>query len=169
MRRSRIGLLVSSAALVVVGGLPTVAEAQPTPTPPAPAPTETAPGPGGGMGAHENMFGDVYHGEGVLQTKNGPVRVAMQNGDATQLTQSSVTVRSADGFTRTWELGKNLKVYDKRHTLQPGALQSGAHLVIAGKVTGAAASPGSPSPGAAKYTAQVVFVHSGASGSPTSS
>ncbi|UWP82860.1 hypothetical protein [Dactylosporangium fulvum] len=121
------------------------------------------------MGAHENMFGDVYHGEGVLQTKNGPVRVAMQNGDATQLTQSSVTVRSADGFTRTWELGKNLKVYDKRHTLQPGALQSGAHLVIAGKVTGAAASPGSPSPGAAKYTAQVVFVHSGASGSPTSS
>jgi len=43
------------------------------------------------------MFGGVLHGEGILQTKKGPVRVAMQNGEATTLTQSSVTVRSSDG------------------------------------------------------------------------
>ncbi|MET7393177.1 hypothetical protein ABZS66_06745 [Dactylosporangium sp. NPDC005572] len=154
MTRSRIGLLIGAAVLVVVGGLPTVAKAQPTPTPtpPAPAPSET-------MNGHHDMWGDVLHGEGTLQTKKGPVRVAMQNGEATTLTQSSVTVRSADGYTRTWQLGDNLKVYDKRHTLQPGALRSGADLMIAGKITsGTATANGTPAP--ATYTAQVVFVHS---------
>ncbi|GGM83817.1 hypothetical protein GCM10007977_101520 [Dactylosporangium sucinum] len=143
--------MIGAAALVVAGGLPTTAAAQPTPTP-AP-PTAQAPSHG------QNMWGDVLHGEGILQTKSGPVRVAMQNGEATTLTQSSVTVRSADGFTRTWQLGSDLKVFDKRHTLQPGALQTGANLMIAGKVTNATASPNATA-APATYTAQVVFVHS---------
>ncbi|WP_238019580.1 hypothetical protein KZZ52_00650 [Dactylosporangium sp. AC04546] len=151
MTRSRIGLLLGAAVLVVAGGLPTVAAAQPSPAPPAPAPSAT-------MNEH-GMWGDVLHGEGTLQTKTGPVRVAVQNGEATTLTQSSVTVRSADGFTRTWQINDNVKVYDKRHTLQPGALRTGADLMIAGKITaGTATATGTPAP--ATYTAQVVFVHS---------
>jgi len=81
----------------------------------------------------------------------------MQNGEATTLTQSSVTVRSSDGFTRTWQLANNLKVYDKRHNLQPGALKADADLVIAGRINGAASSAAPASPGAANYTAQVVW------------
>jgi hypothetical protein len=161
MKHSRIGLLIATAVLVIVGGLPAVAFAQPSPTPVAPGTdsgsTETSAGPADGHG----MLSGVLHGEGLVQTKKGPVRVAMQNGEATALTQTSVTVRSSDGYTRTWVLDKNVKVYDKRHTLQPGALRAGADLAIAGTAPAANGSASAAAtPTSANYTAKVVLIHS---------
>jgi hypothetical protein len=157
MRRSRIGLLLSAVVLVIVGSLPAVATAQPSPEPTPNGSSSTNGSPGANGDEHEGMLAGVLHGEGIVQTKKGPIRVAMQNGEATSLTQSSVTVRSSDGFTRNWALDKNLKVYDKRHTLQPNALKAGSDLVVAGPVTGATSSA---SPAAATYTAKIVLVHS---------
>jgi hypothetical protein len=154
MRRSRIGLLLSAIVLVIVGSLPAVATAQPSPTP-----TDNGSSSSTNGDEHQGMLAGVLHGEGIVQTKKGPVRVAMQNGEATSLTQSAVTVRSSDGFTRTWALDQNLKVYDKRHTLQPNALKAGSQLVVAGPVTGASSSA-TASPAAATYTARVILVHS---------
>ncbi|WP_426509167.1 hypothetical protein ACPPVO_00630 [Dactylosporangium sp. McL0621] len=134
MKRSRIGLLCSAVALTFVGALPPAAAvAQPTPEPSAPsAPSHQS---------HGDMLKGVLHGEGIVETKNGPVRVALQNGEATKVTATAVTVQSSDGFTRTWQIPKDLKVYDKRHTVQPNGVQSGTQLTIAGTAAAANATP----------------------------
>ncbi|WP_432983458.1 hypothetical protein [Dactylosporangium sp. CA-233914] len=145
MRRSRTGLLCGAVVLTLVGGLPPAAAmAQPAPSPQ----------PNG----HHDMLSGVLHGEGLVQTTNGPVKVAMQKGDATRVTPTTVTVRSTDGFTRTWQVPTNLKVYDKRHTVQSGGLHAGTPVTIAG--TAAADS--------AQFTAKWVVVRSAQPG-PTSS
>lgn len=146
MKRSRIGLLCAAAVLVVAGGLPPVmASAQPTPTPE----------PSSSQEAHGDMLAGVLHGEGIVQTKQGPVRVAMQRGEATKLTPTALTVRSTDGFTRTWTLNDNVRVYDQRHTLQPNALKAGAQLTVAG--TAPATSTASPGMGN-QFTAKWILV-----------
>lgn len=147
MRRSRIGLLFSAVVLVVVGSLPGVAVADPTPS------DQT--------GQHDMLAG-VLHGEGIVQTKKGPVRVAMQNGTATAATDTSLTIRSADGYTKTWTLAENVKVFDHRNSLQPQALRAGTQVVVGGPITmnaGTAAPSATPT---TTYTAQVVFVKSAA-------
>ncbi|GAA3237713.1 hypothetical protein ACFO1B_27780 [Dactylosporangium siamense] len=147
MRRSRIGLLFCAVILVVIGSLPGVALADPTPS---------------GQTSEHEMLAGVLHGEGIVQTKKGPVRVAMQHGTATAATETSLTVRSADGYMKTWTLAKNVKVFDKRHSLQPGALQAGTDVVVGGPITvngGAATPAATPS---TTYTAQIVLVQSAA-------
>ena len=154
MRRSRIGLLFSAVILVVVGSLPGVAMADPTPS------DQTS--------QHEMLAG-VLHGEGIVQTKKGPVRVAMQNGTATAATETSLTIRSADGYTKTWTLAENVKVFDHRKSLQPDALRAGTEVVVGGPITmngGSAAPSATPS---TTYTAQIVLVQSAKTGGTPSS
>ncbi|MEU0553452.1 hypothetical protein [Dactylosporangium sp. NPDC006015] len=148
MRRTRIGLLLSAVILVIVGSLPGVALADPTPG-------ETGQG-----GQHENWLKNVLHGEGIVQTKKGPIRVAMQNGTATAATETSVTVRSTDGYTKTWTLAQNAKIYNDHMSVQPGALQAGSMVVVGGPIT---VSGGGGSPAASPtttYTAQIVLIQS---------
>jgi hypothetical protein len=147
MKRSRIGLLCGAAVLAVAGGLPPVmASAQPTPTP---EPTTSAP-----SSTDHDMLKGVLHGEGLVQTTKGPIRVAMQRGEATKLTPTSLTVQSTDGYTKTWTLNDNVRVYDQRHTLQPDALKAGAQLTVAGT----APATTTASPGNARFTAKWVLV-----------
>ncbi|MET7422364.1 hypothetical protein [Dactylosporangium sp. NPDC005555] len=151
MRRSRVGLLVSAVILVVLGSLPGIALADPTPS---------------GQTSQHDMLSSVLHGEGTVQTKKGPVRVAMQKGTATAATSRSLTVRSADGYTKTWALDKNVKVLDKRKGPQPEALQAGSDVVVGGPIT---TSGGTAKPSTI-YTAQIVLVQSSPSapaGSPS--
>ena len=116
MRRSRIGLLLSAVILVVVGSLPGVAMADPTPS---------------GQTSQHDMLAGVLHGEGIVQTKKGPVRVAMQNGTATAATGTSLTIRSADGYTKTWTLAENVKVFDQ-HQQSAARRAAGRHQVVVG-------------------------------------
>ncbi|MER7006600.1 hypothetical protein ABT297_26655 [Dactylosporangium sp. NPDC000555] len=137
-------------ALTFVGALPPAAAvAQPTPTPET---TSSAP-------SHHDMLKGVLHGEGIVQTTNGPVRVAMQRGAATNVTPTSVTVHSSDGFTRAWTLNNSVRVYDKRHTLEPSALKTGAQVSVAGTAPVSGGQPGG-SPAAAAFTAKWILVQS---------
>ncbi|MFF5229711.1 hypothetical protein [Dactylosporangium sp. NPDC000521] len=97
------------------------------------------------------MLRGVEHGEGTVQTKNGLVHVAMQKGTLTSISESSVTVKSADGWTRTWTLGSDLRVFESRHTLQPGVLKAGSNVTIAGTTSGTGDSE--------TYTARFVRLH----------
>jgi len=154
MQRSRIGLLFSAAALTFVGVLPpAIATAQPTPEPPPPSSSTK-------HSEHSDMLNGVLHGEGLVQTKDGPVRVALQNGEATRVTATTVTVRSTDGYTRSWQLAENLKVYDQRHQLQPGGVRAGANLTIAGTASTATAST---------FTAKWVVLRTAQSAPPSES
>ncbi|MEV6924455.1 hypothetical protein AB0M46_08090 [Dactylosporangium sp. NPDC051485] len=156
MTRNRIGLAVGAAVLTGAGvvGIPATAIAQPSPAPPGGGTATTAPAPGYGAQDHHHggMLSGVEHGEGVVQTDKGQVNVAMQVGTLTSATGSAVTVKSADGWTRTWNLGSNLRVFEQRHTLQPNALTAGTKIVIAGTTSGAGT-------GAETYTAQFIKVH----------
>jgi hypothetical protein len=153
MRRSRIGLLFCAVILVVIGSLPGVALADPTPS---------------GETSKQDMLAGVLHGEGIVQTKKGPVRVAMQNGTATAATDTSLTIRSSDGYTKTWTLAKNVRVYEHHKSVPPDTLQAGTNLVVGGPITvngGAATPAATPS---TTYTAQIVLVQSTPSGAPSS-
>ncbi|MEV4136734.1 hypothetical protein AB0J72_31725 [Dactylosporangium sp. NPDC049742] len=161
MKLHRIGLALSSAVLAGVGavGVPAVAGAQPSPAAPgggtetvAPSPESTACAQGH---RHAGMLRNVEHGEGVVQTKQGQVNVAMQNGTLTAVSASAVTVKSADGWTRTWTMGDNLRVVEHRHTLQPGALTTGTNITIAGTTSGTGTGTGTSE----KYTARIIRLH----------
>ncbi|GAA2368918.1 hypothetical protein [Dactylosporangium salmoneum] len=105
------------------------------------------------------MLSGVLHGEGLVQTTKGPIRVALQRGAATKLTPTSLTVQSSDGYSRSWTLDNNVRVYDQRHTLQPNALKAGAQVTVAGTAPATNASPGTAN---GTFTAKWVVVQSSA-------
>ena len=95
-----------------------------------------------------------------MASQKGPIRVAMQNGTATTATDTSLTIRSTDGYTKTWTLAQNVKVYDNNHkSVQPDALQSGMSVVVGGPISGGGTAGASPSP-SMTYTAQFVMIQS---------
>jgi hypothetical protein len=74
------------------------------------------PAPGGpqlrGFGSGPSFAGPlagVLHGEGTVAGPNGKYQtVDIQRGTVTKLTSSTITVRSSDGFTRTYSMPKAL-------------------------------------------------------------
>ncbi|MEH1017596.1 hypothetical protein V6U90_31535 [Micromonospora sp. CPCC 206060] len=79
---------------------------------------------------------NTLHGEVVVQTKEGTKTVAVQRGEVTAIDGKSVTVKSSDGFTMTWTFGENLRVVERRTTVQPSAVAVGATIGIAGTKDG---------------------------------
>ncbi|WP_238009501.1 hypothetical protein KZZ52_27125 [Dactylosporangium sp. AC04546] len=155
MSLKRFGLALGATVLAGAGavGVPAVAAAQPSPA--APSPGSTA----GAMRHHGGFLKGVEHGEGVVQTKQGPVDVAMQQGTLTSVSGSSVTVKSADGWTRTWTVGNNVRVFELRHTLQPSALTPGENIAVAGTTSGTGTTE--------TYTARFVRLHEHAGMQPS--
>jgi len=80
---------------------------------------------------------NTLHGEAVVQKKDGQtVTVVVQRGTITDLTDSSVTVKSADGYTLTWKFGDNLRVVQRRTTIQPSQVTVGMQIGVAGAKDG---------------------------------
>lgn len=150
--RERAGLALGTAVLTSLGvlGAPAVANAQPSPPAPGGG-AATAPPSEGADGHHAGMLRNLLHGEGTIQTTQGQVRVAIQKGTITSASGSSVTVRSADGWARTWTLAGDAHVYDRHQAVPPSALTTGTRVMIAGTIA-AGANGGT-------YTAHVVHVH----------
>jgi hypothetical protein len=147
MTRTRLGLALSALVLGLSGlvGLPTSAAAQPEPSPVVPSPTDVAPPSENG---HPNMgLGDVLHGEGVIKTKDGTQPVAMQHGTVTSVSDSSITLRSSDGYTKTWTVNESVHVVEHRKALQPSSIKVDSDLIVAGPRQGTT------------FTASVIVVH----------
>jgi hypothetical protein len=80
---------------------------------------------------------NTLHGEAVVQTKDGQtITVVVQRGKITEITDSSVTVQSTDGFTLTWRYADNLRVVEKRQTIQPSDVKVGMQIGVAGAKDG---------------------------------
>ncbi len=118
--RRRFGVrivAVSAAGLIALGvaGL-AIATAQ---TPPAsPSPGETSPdrvfggrlGGQGGFG-HHGLGRGVLHGEFTTAAPAGGYQtLAVQNGEVASVSASSITIRSDDGFSRTYRVDDNTLV-----------------------------------------------------------
>jgi hypothetical protein len=74
----------------------------------------------------------VEHGEVVVQTKDGDKTVDVQRGTVTAITDTSVTVKSADGFTQTWAFGSPFHVIEHRTSIQASAVAVGTQVGVAG-------------------------------------
>jgi hypothetical protein len=82
-------------------------------------------------------FGNrLEHGEATVQTDNGTKDVVVQRGLVTAITDTSVTVKSADGFTMTWTFGNPFTVIKDRAKIQPNSVPVGAQVGIAGSKDG---------------------------------
>jgi hypothetical protein len=65
------------------------------------------------------------HGEITVQGQDGPTEVALQRGEITAASASSVTVRSSDGFTTTYTVGTSTVVRRDRATVTADELEVG--------------------------------------------
>jgi hypothetical protein len=80
----------------------------------------------------------LEHGEATVQTDDGTKDVVVQRGSVTAITSTSVTVKSADGFTLTWTFGNPFTVIKDRAKIQPNAVPVGAQVGIVGSKDGSA-------------------------------
>jgi hypothetical protein len=78
----------------------------------------------------------MLHGEAVVQTDQGLRTVVVQRGTVTEITSTSLTVKSADGFTLTWTFGDPIHVIEHRTSIQPSAVSVGAQVGVAGTKDG---------------------------------
>jgi hypothetical protein len=79
---------------------------------------------------------NVEHGEVVVDTKDGPKTIVVQRGTVTAITATTITVKSADGYTATWTFGSPLHVVEHRSTIQPKDVAVGAAVGVAGTKQG---------------------------------
>jgi hypothetical protein len=107
------------AGLVLAGLNVATAQTSPTPTPSASAaPDKDRGGPfrGHGFGRHggpggRGGLGGALHGEFTTAAPGGGYQVmAMQVGDATAVSATSITVKSADGYARTYAVNDDTLV-----------------------------------------------------------
>jgi hypothetical protein len=74
----------------------------------------------------------MLHGEAVVQTEDGTKTVVVQRGTVTAIDATSVTVKSADGFTLKWTFGNPIHVVEHRTRVQPSAIAVGTTVGVAG-------------------------------------
>ncbi|MEH1168943.1 hypothetical protein V6V47_26525 [Micromonospora sp. CPCC 205539] len=80
---------------------------------------------------------NTLHGEAVVQSKDGEKKtVAVQRGEVTAIDGDSMTVKSTDGFTVTWAFGDDLRVVERRASVQPSEVKVGTKLGVAGAKDG---------------------------------
>ncbi|SCL39173.1 hypothetical protein GA0074692_5267 [Micromonospora pallida] len=79
----------------------------------------------------------TLHGEAVVRTKDGGTKtVLVQRGEVTAIDGDSMTVKSTDGFTMTWRFGDDLRVVERRSTVQPEQVKVGSKVGVAGTKDG---------------------------------
>ncbi|MFI9593961.1 hypothetical protein [Nonomuraea sp. NPDC052265] len=142
-RFPRSVLLAAATAAVIVGGGGVAAASvlspspSPTGTPPAVATPSASPSDSPsdkGRGWGRGFGGPPVHGEFVVPDGQGAyVTVATQYGDVTAVDQDSVTVKSADGYTKEYAVNADTRVNRDEGI---GAIKAGQKVMVSAKVTG---------------------------------
>jgi hypothetical protein len=86
------------------------------------------------------LRGKVEHGQVTVETKTGDQTIDVQRGTVTAINSTSMTVKSADGYTLTWTIGGPLKVIEARTQIQPSDVKVGELVGVAGLQAGANAT-----------------------------
>ncbi|SNT45955.1 hypothetical protein SAMN05421812_106314 [Asanoa hainanensis] len=80
---------------------------------------------------------NTLHGEAVVKTKDGSTQtVLVQRGQVTAVDADSITVKSTDGFTITWSFADDLRVVERRNSIQADQLAAGDQVGVAGTKDG---------------------------------
>ncbi|HEX4654395.1 MAG TPA: DUF5666 domain-containing protein [Mycobacteriales bacterium] len=142
--RARFGAWIAAGVLggaaisgIVVSQLGT-ATAAPSPSPRASA----QPGPpmpfGGRLGL--GLGGHVLHSEATVEAPDGTTKVVVsQSGDITDISGSTVTVKSTDGYEATYTVDKNTRISLNGNDGAMSSLKNGDTVQVEGTKTGSAA------------------------------
>ncbi|TCC25218.1 hypothetical protein [Kribbella speibonae] len=107
------GTIAAVAATTVGGGVAFAATGDNTTPAPSTQPSEGSSNqkaPDHGKGPRDGLFG-ALHGEFVVQKDGGGYEtVVTQSGSVTAVSSTSITVKSADGYTRTYVVNADTKV-----------------------------------------------------------
>lgn len=101
---------------------------------PRPATSTSAPsGPdakAAGPHKHRSLLGRVAHGEGVVRMRGGFRTVAVQRGEITAVSASAITLKSADGYTKTYAIDDATKVRSRGEEKKLADLKSGERAMV---------------------------------------
>jgi hypothetical protein len=86
--------------------------------------------------ARAQLRKNILHGDVVVQTKDGTKTVAVQRGEVTEISESSITVKSSDGYTATWSFASDLHVVRHSSTVKPEEIKAGTMVGIVGAKEG---------------------------------
>jgi hypothetical protein len=86
------------------------------------------------------LRGHVEHGQVTVETKDGDKTIDVQRGTVTAITSGTMTVKSTDGFTMTWNISGPLTIIEHRTKVQPGAITPGETVGVAGLQNGSTAT-----------------------------
>lgn len=79
---------------------------------------------------------NTLHGEMTMQGRDGVKTVVVQRGTVTAVGATTVSAKSADGFTQSWTFGDKLRVAQDRKTVATTAIKEGVQIGIAGAKDG---------------------------------
>jgi hypothetical protein len=126
------------------------ASASPSPSPSASRPQfppkgewrMRAPGGGpfafGGPGALGGLFGAVHGTVVVPKSGGGYQTVAFQNGKVTAVSSTSITLRSADGYSHSYQVTSSTLVNAQRDGI--GSVKPGNQVIVTATVSGSTAT-----------------------------
>ncbi|TDW93279.1 hypothetical protein EV137_0554 [Kribbella pratensis] len=151
-----LGTVAAVAVTTTAGGVAWAASnADPTPSPSASPSSPSTPGqqqkpdrPGkGGFGSRgEFGLGGALHGEFVVPKDGGGYQtVATQRGEVTAVSKDSITVKSADGYSRTYTLTEDTMVNAARDGIddvKTGNTVTVMAVVTDGKATASSVNDG---------------------------
>ncbi|MEV5961060.1 hypothetical protein AB0L70_04815 [Kribbella sp. NPDC051952] len=133
-----IGTAAAVAVTTTAGGVAWAANsADPTPSPSASPSTPNQPrpdGPGKGPGLRgEFGLGGALHGEFVVKKDDGTYQtVASQRGSVIAVSKDSITVKSEDGYSRTYAVTAETLVNSARDGI--GSIKTGSNVMVSAVV-----------------------------------
>lgn len=105
------GTVAAVAATTVAGGVAWASTGDSTPSPSTSSSQQQDQQQGRGPGPRGGLLGDALHGEFVTSKDGGGYQtIATQKGEITALTDTSITLKSADGYTRTYTINSDTKI-----------------------------------------------------------
>jgi len=149
----RVLAVVGVAGAAAAAGTIGLAAAQTgTTTPPSSAPANAAPpssspappkggprrGPGGPFGGFGGPGGNVVHGEFVVPQGSGFETLDVQTGTVTAVSSSSITVKSGDDFSKTYDVTADTLVNSARDGIN--SIKTGNTVRITATVSGSTAT-----------------------------
>jgi len=82
------------------------------------------------------LRGHVEHGQVTVQTKKGDQTLDVQRGTVTAINSTTMTVKSTDGFSWTWNVSGQMTVIQHRTSITPSAITTGETVGVAGTQSG---------------------------------
>ena len=136
MTRTRLLALGLTALLSLTAcGVPRSAAATGSAAAPQPSASAPAADRHHGDGLRRFLRKNTLHAEITVQRKTGVETIVVQRGQVTAVDGMSLSVKSADGFTRTWTRDERTRIVQDRHRAEPAAIKTGGQVGVAGTGT----------------------------------